>query len=63
MKWFEVRVELRATTTFRYQAASRKRVEEIALDTARGDTRKLESLRWRVTLRPAKANAGKGRTK
>ena len=55
MKQFEVRVELKASNTFRVQAASQKRAEEIALDTARGDAKKLESLRWGVTVRVAKS--------
>ena len=46
MKQFEVRVHLEASTAYRVQAATRKRAEEIALDTAKGDAKRLEALRW-----------------
>ncbi len=53
MKHFEVRVELEASNTFRFQAATKKRAEQIALDTAKGDAKRLESLRWDVKVRVA----------
>ena len=60
MKHFEVRVELEATNTFRFQAATKKRAEQIALDTTRGDAKKLESLRWDVVARVAKTDSKQG---
>jgi len=42
------------SNTFRFQAATKKRAEQIALDTARGDAKKLKALRWDVTVRVAK---------
>ena len=53
MKQFEVQEELEASNTFRVQAATRKRAEEIALDTAQRDAKKLESLRWNVSVKVA----------
>ncbi|MFQ5915499.1 MAG: hypothetical protein ACE5JS_20205 [Nitrospinota bacterium] len=37
IKHFEVRVELEASDTFRVQAATLERAEEVAMDTARWD--------------------------
>jgi 1,2-phenylacetyl-CoA epoxidase PaaB subunit len=42
-KQFEVAVRIEASNTFRVQAAIRKRAEEIALDTAREDAKRLEA--------------------
>ena len=54
MKHFKVQVELEATNTFRFQAVTKRRAEQIALDTARGHASNLESLSWDVKVRVAK---------
>ena len=40
MQHFEVSIHLEASNAFRVQAATRKRAEEIALDTAREDAKR-----------------------
>ena len=49
-------MELVASNTFRFQAVSQKRAGEITLDTARGDAKKLEALRWDVEVRVASSD-------
>ena len=53
-KQFEVSIHLEASNTFRVQAATRKRAEGIALDTAREDAKRLEPLRWDVSVEVVK---------
>ena len=55
MRQFEVSVRLEASNTFRVQAATRKRAEEIALNTAREDAKRLEPLRWEVKVKVPKS--------
>ncbi|MFQ5912565.1 MAG: hypothetical protein ACE5JS_05235 [Nitrospinota bacterium] len=60
MKQFEVQIELKASNTFCFQAATRERAEEIALDMARGDAKKLEPLGGDVTVRVARTKPRHG---
>ena len=59
-KQFEVTVRIEASNTFRVQAATRKRAEEIALDTARGDAKRLEALKWEGSVEALKKRVKKG---
>ncbi|MFQ5912932.1 MAG: hypothetical protein ACE5JS_07095 [Nitrospinota bacterium] len=52
-------VELEASNTFCFQAATQERAEEIALETARGDAKKLESLGWDVGVKVVGAHERK----
>ncbi len=60
LKHLEVSVCLDASNTFRVQPATRKRAEEIALDAARKNAKKLKALRWNVSVEALKKRVKKG---